>query len=384
VPLGFFLRGGIDWTAAVAAAASFRPAASLDTFTIGFTDRSFDESAYAREAATHYGTRHHEGILDLEAGKQLLAPVLGRLDEPLGDASILPTYMVSRFAREHVTVILTGDGGDELFAGYDPFKALLPARITALLVPGSAHRGLRRLADLLPISRRNMSVDFKLRRFLGGLSYPMPFWNPVWLAPVEPRDMADLLMEPAPIEEVYREALECWESTPGTPIDRTLAFYTRFYLQDDVLAKVDRASMMSGLESRAAFLDNDLVAFCTRLPSRLKFAHGRGKHLLRRALQGVVPDTVLDRPKKGFGVPVSRWLRGIDAPLLGDIPGFRTATLNRWWREHAEGQKDHRLALWSGLSLHHHLGAIEQARQQRRPHATAGIENPGFARAGTR
>jgi asparagine synthase (glutamine-hydrolysing) len=156
----------------------------------------------------------------------------------------------------------------------------------ALLAPGAANRGLRRLADLLPLSRRNMSFDFKLRRFLGGLSYPMPLWNAVWLSPVEPRDMGALLTEPVPVEDVYSEALECWESTGGTVIDRTLAFYTRFYLQDDVLMKADRASMMNGLETRAAFLDNDLVAFCARLPARFKFAHGRGKHLLRRAQRG--------------------------------------------------------------------------------------------------
>lgn len=363
VPLGLFLSGGIDSTAVVAAAAAFRPASNLDTFTIGFTDPSFDEAGHARDAAAHYGTRHHQEVLDLETAKQLLAPVLGRLDDPLCDASVLPTYLVSRFARKHATVILTGDGGDELFAGYDPFKALLPARLYAAITPRRFHGRFRRIADLLPISRRNMSFDFKLRRFLGGLSYPMPFWNPVWLAPVEPRDMMDLLMEPAPVEEVYREVLECWESSTGPLIDRTLEFYTRFYLQDDVLMKVDRASMMNGLESRAAFLDNDLVAFCARLPSRFKFAHGRGKHLLRRALHGVVPEAVLNRPKKGFGVPISRWLREMDAPAPDEMPGLRSATLSHWWQEHAEGRKDHRLALWAGLSLHHHLDAMRHAQR---------------------
>jgi asparagine synthase (glutamine-hydrolysing) len=276
-----------------------------------------------------------------------------------------------------VTVALTGDGGDELFAGYDPFKALLPARIMALLAPGAANRGLRRLADLLPLSRRNMSFDFKLRRFLGGLSYPMPFWNPVWLSPVEPQDMGALLMEPVPVEEVYSEALECWESTGGTVIDRTLAFYTRFYLQDDVLMKADRASMMNGLETRAAFLDNDLVAFCTRLPARFKFAHGRGKHLLRRALRSVVPDSILDRPKKGFGVPTSRWLREMPAPDLEDVTGLSKATLDRWWAEHAAGRADHRLALWSGLSFHHHRAAMRDVQQ--RSDLNAGFAAPAVS-----
>jgi asparagine synthase (glutamine-hydrolysing) len=370
VPLGLFLSGGIDSTATVAAAAACRPAGSLDTFSIGFTDPSFDESAFARQAAAHYGTRHHEQVLDLETGKQLLEPVLGRLDEPLGDASILPTFLVSRFARQKVTVALSGDGGDELFAGYDPFKALLPARLYAQLVPGIAHRGLRRLADLLPISRRNMGFDFKLKRFLSGVSYKSPFWNPVWLAPVDPKEMGELLQESVSIEEVYSEALECWEATPGDNlIDRTLVFYTRFYLQDDILLKVDRAAMMNGLETRAAFLDNDLVDFCARLPSRFKFAQGRGKHLLRLALRGVVPDTILDRPKKGFGVPISRWLRELPPPQDDGVTDLRAGALNRLWQDHAAGRNDNRLALWSGLSLHHHLAAMQRMRA---PTVTAG------------
>ncbi|WP_395016356.1 asparagine synthase (glutamine-hydrolyzing) [Dongia sp.] len=362
VPLGLFLSGGVDSTASVAAAAACRPADSIDTFAIGFSDPSFDESEHSRRAAAHYGTRHHEQVLDLETAKDLMGPVLGRLDEPLGDASILPTYMVSRFARARVTVALSGDGGDELFAGYDPFKALLPARLYASLMPGALHGGLRRLADLLPISRRNMSLDFKLKRFLGGLSYAPPFWNPVWLAPVEPKDMADLLVDSASIEEVYSEALACWASTKSANlIDKTLAFYTNFYLQDDILMKVDRAAMMNGLETRATFLDNDLVAFCERLPARFKFAGGKGKYLLRKALRGVVPDAVLDRPKKGFGVPISRWLRELPAPR-GDIAGFKPGAFNRLWCEHAGGEADHRLALWSGLSLEQHLSGMERMR----------------------
>lgn len=363
VPLGFFLSGGIDSTATVAAAAACRPAGSLDTFAIGFTDPSFDESAYARQAAGHYGTRHHEQVLDIETAKDLVETVLSRLDEPLGDASILPTYLVSRFARSRVTVALTGDGSDELFGGYDPFKALLPARLYARLVPAAAHRGLRRLVDLLPISRRNMSFDFKLRRSLAGLSYGQPFWNPVWLAPVEPRDIAELLADSADIETVYSEALACWESVPDANlIDRTLTFYTRFYLPDDILMKVDRAAMMNGLETRAAFLDNDLVAFCSRLPARFKFTEGRGKYLLRLALRGVLPDSVLDRPKKGFGVPTSRWLREFSRPTDHDM-GLRPGAFGRLWQEHAAGRKDHRLALWSGLSLHHHLAGMQQVRR---------------------
>ncbi len=362
VPLGLFLSGGIDSTAAVAGAVRCRPAGSLDTFTIGFNDASFDESAFARRAAAHFGTRHHEDILDFGTARDLMASVLARLDEPLGDASILPTYLVSRFARKSVTVALSGDGGDEMFGGYDTFKALLPARLYAALVPAGLHRGFRRLADLLPISRGNMGFDFKVKRFLRGLSYPAPYWNPVWLSPVEPRDMAELLDQPARIEEIYSEVLDCWESQPAAGlVDRTLQFYTRFYLTDDVLMKVDRAAMMNSLETRAVFLDNDLVDFCRRLPASFKFHGGTGKHLLRRALRGVVPDEVLDRPKKGFGVPTSRWLREIAPPNLDALPHMRQGGVGRLWRRHVDGKADERLALWCCLSLHHHMRGLERA-----------------------
>jgi asparagine synthase (glutamine-hydrolysing) len=369
VPLGCFLSGGVDSSAVIAAASRYRPAGSLDTFTIGFTDPSFDESANARAVAGFFGTRHHEDILDLDAARGLIDPVLARLDEPLADASILPTFLLSRFARHRVTVALTGDGGDELFAGYDPFKALLPARIYAAMAPAGLNRGFRRLAELLPLSRRNMSFDFKLRRFLSGMSYPAACWNPVWLSPVEPRDMAALLNDTVSVQEVYSEALDCWEAEPRASfIDRTLAFYTRFYLQDDVLMKVDRASMMNGLETRAAFLDNDLVAFCERLPARFKFARGKGKRLLRRALEGIVPDTVLHRPKKGFGIPTSRWLRELPSPSGGELEYFRPGAWQRLWQEHASGDKDHRLSLWSCLSLHHHFAGMSRAHSPvRRP-----------------
>ncbi len=206
-----------------------------------------------------------------------------------------------------------------------------------------------------------MALDFKVKRFLRGLSYPAPYWNPVWLSPVEPQDLAEILNGPARIEEIYSEVLDCWESAPaGTSlVDRTLQFYTRFYLTDDVLMKVDRAAMMNSLETRAVFLDNDLVDFCRRLPARFKYNKGTGKIMLRQALRGVVPDEVLDRPKKGFGVPISRWLREIAPPDLDTLPQIRPGAVRRLWKRHAEGVADERLALWCCLSLHHHMKSMQ-------------------------
>jgi asparagine synthase (glutamine-hydrolysing) len=354
VPLGVFLSGGIDSGAVLAAAARSVPADQIRTFTVGFTEPSFDESDYAATVAKSFGTQHATDRLDLETARELLPGVLGALDEPLGDPSILPTYLLSRFTRREVTVALSGDGGDELFAGYDPFAALSLARTYHRLVPSAVHRLLRDLAALLPISDRNMSFDFKVRRALTGLSYPASMWNPTWLAPVEPEAMTALCESPLSPEELYSEAIEQWES-PGPPrslVDRTLEFYTAFYLPDNILTKVDRASMMSSLESRAVFLDNDLVAFCQRLPHRFKLRNGTRKYLLKRALERDLPADILRRPKKGFGIPLAKWLRSEPAVLpLDPVPGIRMEGVRDAWTEHREGRRDHRLFLWSWLSL---------------------------------
>ena len=353
VPLGIFLSGGIDSSTVLALAARHRTPASLDTFTIGFNEASFDETPYAREVAAAIGTRHHERILDFDTARDLAAQVLARLDEPTGDASILPTYLLSAFARESVTVALSGDGGDELFAGYDPFAALGPATWYDRVVPPPVHLLLRRMTGMLPRATTNMSLDFKLRRALMGLSYPARVRLPVWMSPLEPARMGALFDTPMPMEELYSEAIEAWDNARASnPIDRTLEFFTNFYLQDDILAKTDRAAMMVSLEARAVFLDNDVVDFCARLPHGYKYRRGVRKFLLRRAAEGLVPDTVLKRPKKGFGIPLARWLRQMPpAPPLDAIYGLRPAWIAERWSAARAGQEDERLLLWSWLSL---------------------------------
>jgi asparagine synthase (glutamine-hydrolysing) len=248
---------------------------------------------------------------------------------------------------------LSGDGGDELFAGYDPFAALSMARLYHATAPLPLHKLLCRAAGMLPQSNRNMSFDFKLRRTLAGLSYPPEIWNPVWLSPAEPRAIAELMHEPLYAEELYEEAIGQWEAGAGkSDVERTLEFYTNFYLPDDILMKVDRAAMMNSLESRAVFLDNDVVDFCRRLPTRLKYRNGERKYLLRRALKGVIAPEILRRPKKGFGIPLAKWLREFPAePLLAPLPGVKMDKIAAMWREHRTGRADHRLLLWSWLSL---------------------------------
>lgn len=357
VPIGIFLSGGIDSSAILAAAAQRMDPSLIQTFCIGFTEDSYDESRYARQVAEHIGSTHRERILDLQTARDLIPSVLDRLDEPLGDPSIVPTQMLSAFARETVTVALSGDGGDELFAGYDPFQALAPASVYSRVVPRPLHALFRSLAESLPHSSRNMSLDFKLRRSLMGLSLPEGAWAPGWMAPLDLKDATALFGEPVKVEDVYGDAIAMWEDSPSkNSVDRLLQFFTNFYLQDNILAKVDRASMMSSLETRAVFLDNDLVDFCRRLPASFKYRNGVRKYLLKKALEPWLPPSILHRRKKGFGIPIADWLREVpEDPPMRPVPGVDLAWVQRAWQDHRSGRKDHRLFLWTWWSLQQSL-----------------------------
>jgi asparagine synthase (glutamine-hydrolysing) len=203
-----------------------------------------------------------------------------------------------------------------------------------------------------------MSLDFKIRRALGGLSYPASMWNPVWMAPVHPQQMSDLFSCPVYAEDVYSEAIAAWNgSHTNSIVDRSLEFYTKFYLQDNILAKVDRASMMVSLETRAIFLDNELVDFCRRLPHRFKLRGGQRKYLLKRAVARHLPNSILARPKKGFGIPLVKWLRSLPDERINSVPGLRDDVVAQWWGEHRNATGDHRLALWTTLAVQHVISA---------------------------
>jgi asparagine synthase (glutamine-hydrolysing) len=360
VPLGVFLSGGLDSSCVLATLARELPASSLATFTIGFEEPSFDESGYALTVARHIGSCHHVRHLDLAEARDLISAVLDRLDEPLGDASLLPTHLLCAFTREKVAVALSGDGGDELFAGYDPFLALKPAALYSRLMPRSGHRVIRRLMDLLPISHANMSLDFKLRRSLMGLSHAASMWLPIWMAAVDPMDVVELFEAPARLEDVYSEAIELWDRDPTKHlVDRALEFFTQFYLQDDILMKLDRAAMMCSLETRAVFLDNDLVEFCRRLPYRFKLRGSERKYLLKQVARRFLPSAIVDRKKKGFGIPLAKWLCEVPTvPPLAQLPGVRTDFAARAFKAHRSGAADHRLLLWSWLATQGFAGQV--------------------------
>ena len=362
VPVGVFLSGGIDSTAVAALAA--RHARPLHTFAIGFTEGSFDESGWARRAADAVGSEHRLEVLSGSACLELLPEVVGVLDEPFADPSILPTLLLSRFVRRHVTVALAGDGGDELFAGYDTFLAHRPARLAALL-PRPARAALGALVGWLPASPANMSLDFRVKQFLRGLEVSPSLRHQAWIGSFLPGELPSLLHPDlrslATPGTAWEEVLEEVEAArragvaPGS-VDEALRFFLGRYLADDILVKADRASMAASLEVRAPFLDTEVVEYALRLPASHKLGPWQTKRLLKRALRGLVPDEILTRPKKGFGIPMATWIRGPLRPLFEDLFSdgslaraalFEARPLQAMLRRHLSGREDLRKPLWT-------------------------------------
>ena len=327
VPVGVFLSGGLDSTL-VAALLQRYGGGEVRTFTIGFDDARFDESVHARRVAEHLGTRHCERIVRADDMAAVLREWAELFDEPFGDTSGVPTYLVSKMAREHVKVALSADGGDELFSGYSHYGVLLERERRLRRWPGLARRALGRslsaieiarlqdLGERLPMparfrhgARRNVTERLaKLSVLLPEVDPPMlydlamSFWTP-W-------EIAALLGgETAPRERV---------AGPGAFADQMVHCDLRHYLPDDILVKVDRTTMATGLEGREPMLDHRLAEFALRLPLELRRGRLGTKHLLRKVLYRHVPRELVERPKQGFAIPLARWLRGELAGLVDE------------------------------------------------------------------
>jgi asparagine synthase (glutamine-hydrolysing) len=381
VPLGIFLSGGLDSSAIAAFAAMAGP---VETFSIGFEESTFDESGWARDVANSIGSRHHERIVRGSEMPDLVPDLAHMLDEPLGDSSILPTAVVSKFARERVTVALGGDGGDELFAGYPMHRA---HRIApwARAVPSPIHRVLDSIAGRMPVSHQNFSAGFKLRSFLRGSTASPPDSHALWMSSFSPAEQRTLLTPAAWEASNPKRAFEAfhraWSASKGAPrLARATHLDALTYLPNDILMKVDRASMAFALELRAPFLARDVVEFAFSLPDSYRMRGLTGKRILRDAVRDVVPQTVLDRPKKGFGMPVAAWLMGPLRPLaeamlspdrLRSAGWFRGDAVTRLLREHQEGRADHRKPLWTlfvfEMWREHHIAARTTIREIEEP-----------------
>lgn len=356
VPVGVFLSGGID-SSTVAWYAQQHSEAPILTFSIGFTEKTYDESDYAQKVAKQLGTDHHAATLTPQKALQLVEEVFPLMDEPFADASILPTYFLSQFARQRVIVALGGDGGDELQAGYPTFIADRFVPLLAWMPKRSIHLLERLTEACLPPSDANIALDFKLRQFLRGFTGSAIERHTRWLASFLPEELPTLLRPEYAqhAEKVLHHCLSPYlqRLPPHIPLYARVAFlYYKTYLQDDILVKVDRASMYNALEVRAPLLDKKVVEFLAALPLSYRRRGASTKRLLKKLMHQRLPHDILYRPKKGFGVPLSRWLREdlrapIEAELLRPDPWFQPDALRSLWQKHQARHANYRKLLWN-------------------------------------
>lgn len=368
VPLGVFLSGGVDSSAVAAMMTQLVPG-KVNSFSIGFEDRSFDESDHAQMVATHLGTNHRMMMLAPHMLRDLVPNLAAVLDEPMADSSIIPTYLLSQFARQHVTVALGGDGGDELLAGYPTLFAhkmaghydRLPGVLRNRVIPGLVNR--------LPVSTNNISLDFKAKRFVSGMDLSSEERHHLWLGSLAPQGISALL---TPGITAEAEGVNVWEpvgrhaaaSDARDTLNRILYLDMKLYLENDILTKVDRASMAHSLEARVPLLNRVFIDCARRLPLDLKLhstsmgLSTTSKYLFKQAMTPFLPAEILGRKKKGFNMPVAKWFKGELRGLLLDTFSegrvrngglFEYREVKRLMDEHFSGQRDNRKPLWTLL-----------------------------------
>lgn len=361
VPLGILLSGGID-SSTVAAFATHHATEKVKTFSIGFEEDSFDESKFARQVATHLGTEHYEEKLSAEKAGDLISEIGTWLDEPLSDGSLIPTYLLARFVRKHVRVALGGDGGDELFAGYPMYYAhKIAARYQS--IPAFLRSGvIEPVVNHLPVSTKNMSFDYKAKRFIAGSKHEIVTRHHSWFGSFDIEKHQDLFTRDVLEKtnpDIYAGARDLLALTDAkNDIERMQFLDINFYMAEDILTKVDRAAMAVSLETRAPFLDPRVGQFAASIPIEDKLKGSKGKYILKKAVEDLLPKTILNRRKKGFGIPIAEWLKGRLNPLMHDILAparirdqglFKSDFVQKLILEHETGKASHHKELWTLL-----------------------------------
>ncbi|HET7841186.1 MAG TPA: asparagine synthase (glutamine-hydrolyzing) [Terriglobia bacterium] len=365
VPLGVFLSGGVDSSTLVALMSELTPG-NVNTFSVAFPQKTFNEEPYASLVARHFHTRHHVMTADEPAMRGALDFLAQHLDEPVADPAVIPTYLMSRFARSEIKVALSGEGSDELFGGYPTYIGARLARAYLRLPRLLRRQVFDRLQSLFPVSAGAVPLGMYLRRFSDHIERAPAERHQIWFGMLAPSELDRLFARdwrgPAPASSSIFGPLQ--QVLEGARFEDDVAetLYLDFcmYLQDNLLVKIDRASMACSLELRTPFLDHRLIEFAAGIPSSRKVRGFQLKRILKRAVSPWLPRKIVDRQKRGFSVPIARWMRQELRPLLEDALGeerlkrqgiFDAATVRRLLAEHWSGHADHRKALWMLLSF---------------------------------
>jgi asparagine synthase (glutamine-hydrolysing) len=360
VPLGVFLSGGLD-SGSIVALMHELGVSPIRTFTIGFEEKSFSEAQEARAVATRYGTEHHELIVRPDA-VALLPRLVRSFDEPFADSSAIPVYHVSELARRHVKVVLSGEGGDEVLAGYETYRARRIAALYALLPEVIGSRLVPALVERLPVSHARVSFDYKAKRFVRGAYLPPAAGHLWWKTIVDDDTKAGLYQD-----GIAREALptvrlfeSLYRESDGGELDRLQYVDAKLYLPADILVKVDRMSMLHSLETRVPFLDRAMLELTRRIPPRLRLRGMTSKYLLRRAMADRLPPAIVNGKKRGFNVPMPSWLAGNLRDFTRDVLSpqrvrrqglFKPAAIERLVADHLARRRDFSRAIWTLLVL---------------------------------
>ncbi|MGE5325498.1 MAG: asparagine synthase (glutamine-hydrolyzing), partial [Deltaproteobacteria bacterium] len=365
VPLGVFLSGGMDSSTLVALMSELTPG-NVNSFSVAFPEKGFNEEPYAQLVARHFKTRHHVVTADEPAMRSALDFLAGHLDEPVADPAVIPTYLMSRFARSEIKVALSGEGSDELFGGYPTYLGARLARLYLRLPRVLRRQFFGRLQNLLPVSSGAVPVGLFLRRFLSHVERDPAERHQIWFGMFAPAELDRLFSRewsgPNPASAAAFAPLEQFLEGVRFEDDVAEMLYLDFlmYLQDNLLVKIDRASMACSLELRTPFLDHRLVEFAASLPSAMKVRAFTMKRILKQAVAPWLPRKIVYRQKRGFSVPIARWMRNELRPLMEDALGeerlkrqgiFDTASVRRMLAEHMSGRADHRKPLWTFLAF---------------------------------
>ncbi|MBN1779933.1 asparagine synthase (glutamine-hydrolyzing) [bacterium] len=360
VPLGAFLSGGLDSSIMVSQMAALMDQ-PVKTFSIGFKESSYNELKYARAVAAKYKTDHHEFVIEANA-LELTEKLIRHLDEPFGDFSIFPTYLVSKMARDFVTVVLSGDGGDELFSGYDSYRAHRFDRSFYHLLPKALKHGLfdPMARNLNPTEKKKGWIN-SFKRFVQGTQLPKSLYHARWMVFLQEMERQqlfsdDILEELAPYDPYDFIHTYSRQADGLSDVTRTGYIDVKSYLVDDILVKVDRMSMAVSLEARVPYLDHRIVEFCYSLPPAMKMKGYKTKMLLQNTFWDALPPEVQKRDKQGFSIPIKNWIRNDLKSMMLDLLSeqrirqqglFRPETVNRWVREHLDGRENHSHKLWA-------------------------------------